>query len=512
MRMEDETVIKETPEVGLSRLAISGVAWQVVANLIRFGGQFIIGIALARLLPPEDFGIVGIATIATGFAATMATLGLGAAVIQRKEVTERHLRVCQTASLGMSFLVMLALQFSAGAVGDFFNDERVTPVLQVLALTFLLSGFSVTAKAVLTRRMEFRTIIKIEMLSSIAGFGGVSISMAAAGCGYWSLVGGTLVQMCLSAIMSYSVVRNSLRPLVAAREIKDLLGFGAGISAEKIINYWALQGDYFVVGRLMNTVSLGYYTRAYMLMQLPQKFIGMALSRALFPAASAVQSDAVRFRRAYTTSLRISLLMSVPMTAGIVVLAPEIINTLYGKAWRPAIVILQVLATFGVFRMSYNNVTAFIHASGRTAILVGTQLVYAVLVVGGCWVAIPHAGLIGAAWAVGAAILAMWIMVLIQANIQFNVVWRDFLLLLFRSTLPGVLLGVALFVGVFALRQTDWSDLAVLVLSGFAYVTFSSYVVIRQLESLKHPEISRMVAQVRRHVGGYINHVSDRMS
>ena len=143
--MEDETVIKETPEVGLSRLAISGVAWQVVANLIRFGGQFIIGIALARLLPPEDFGIVGIATIATGFAATMATLGLGPAVIQRKEVTERHLRVCQTASLGMSFLVMLALQFSAGAVGDFFNDERVTPVLQVLALTFLLSGFSVTA-------------------------------------------------------------------------------------------------------------------------------------------------------------------------------------------------------------------------------------------------------------------------------------------------------------------------------------------------------------------------------
>jgi lipopolysaccharide exporter len=480
----------------LAQQTASGLGWQVSASGIRFLGRFGIGIALARLLPPEDFGIVGIALIATGFASTLADLGLGPALIQAKAITERHIRVSLTLSVLMAFLMAAALYGSARLIADFFDDARVGPVLRLLSLTFLLSGFSVTAAALLVRRLAFKTTVKIELLSSIAGYGGVAIPLAAAGFGYWSLVWGTIAQTALSVPMTYVAGRHSLRPLISRAEIRDLLRFSSGMSLSSTMNFFARQGDYFVVGRLMSAASLGIYSRAFMLMELPHVFLGTALSRVLFPAASRVQSDPERFRRAYLTTFSLSVAVSLPVSLGIAILAPEIILTLYGEAWAAAIPLVQILSLFGMFRMSYNTAGAFVRAKGHAYRILLCQVIYGTLVVGGSWWAATTYGLQGVAWAVGGAIASLWVLIVVFANHAAAVPITQFVRTVAVASGPGLVTGAALVALVTALRAMSVPQFVLLVLCGCALAIVLLRNLIYQARNVDHPVINQTLSRL----------------
>jgi PST family polysaccharide transporter len=471
----------------LAQQALSGLNWQLLANVIRFGAQWGISVVLARLLPPEDFGIVALAYIATGFASLLTNLGLGPALIQREDVTERHIRVCHTITVIMAVLTSAIIFAASGAIANFVRDARVESVLQILSITFLLSGFSVTAGALLSRQLAFHITVKIELVASIIGYGGVAVGMAALGYGYWSLVGGTLAQAFLSSVLTVFAARHSLSPLLGRREVRDLLGFSSGVTVVRVINYFALQGDYFVIGRMMSAASVGFYSRAYALMQLPQTFLGMALTRVLFPAAARVQADGDRFRRAYLSTFSLSVAISLPISLGMVVLAPELVLTLYGDSWTQTVPLLQILGLFGVFRMGYNNVTAFIHARGRTLGLAASQVAYALLVVGGSWWAISHWGLEGAAWAVGGAVFTMWVLVVRMANRVAGVPTRQLLRVCGKAALLPAILGVGLHGLAIALRALTDSPILVLLGAGGVYGIAATAALWRHVRGLGHP-------------------------
>ena len=479
----------------LAQQTASGLGWQVSASAIRFLGRFGVGVALARLLPPEDFGIVGIALIATGFASTLADLGLGPALIQAKAITERHIRVSLTLSVLMAFLMAAALYGSARLIADFFDDARVGPVLRLLSLTFLLSGFSVTAAALLVRRLAFKTTVKIELLSSIAGYGGVAIPLAAAGFGYWSLVWGTIAQTALSVPMTYVAGRHSLRPLISRAEIRDLLRFSSGMSLSSTMNFFARQGDYFVVGRLMSAASLGIYSRAFMLMELPHLFLGTALSRVLFPAASRVQSEPERFRRAYLTTFSLSVALSLPVSLAVAILAPEIILTLYGEAWAGAVPLVQILSMFGMFRMTYNTAGAFVRAKGHAYRILLCQLIYGALVVGGSWWAASGYGLEGVAWAVGGAIASLWVLIVAFANHAAAVPAPQFVRAIIHASAPGFLIAAVLILFVTGLRVLSLPQTVVLVLGGVMFSILMLRSLTVQARSFDHPAINQLMSR-----------------
>lgn len=481
----------------LSRQTVSGLSWQMLSGVVRFVAQFGIGIALARLLPPEDFGIIGIAYIATGFASILTDLGLGPAIIQRKELTERHVRVCHTLSVMVAVAIGVVLYGSAGLVADFFKDARVEPVLQVLALTFPFSGFGITAAALLTRQMAFSTLVKIELITSIVGYGAVAVTMAALGYGYWSLVGGTIVQTVLATVLKYAATRHDLRPFAARDEFRDLFGFSAGMSLTSTANYFARQGDYFVVGRLMNATSLGLYSRAYSLMTLPLSFFGNALSSVLFPAASKVQDDPERFRRAFLTAFALSVAVSLPVSLAVVILAPEIILVLYGDKWVATIPLLQILAMFGVFRMSYNTAASFIKAKGQPYRMLASQLVYALLVIGGSWWAGQVAGLMGVAWAVGLAILSQWILVVVFSIIATVTKPYELARTMVYAAVPGVGTSAVMLLTVSGLRAASASPFVVFFAGFGVFAVISTLSLASYARRLDHPAVNEMLRKTQ---------------
>lgn len=473
------------------------MSWQVLGSIVKFLARFGIGIALARLLPPEDFGIVGIAMIATGFASTLADLGLGPALIQRNDIGPRHIRVSQTISTAASLLIAVALYASAGSIADFFGDARVGPVLKVLAITFVFSGSSITAGALLARRLAFDIVVRVEIIASIVGYGAVAVTLALAGFGYWSLVWGTISQAAISAVLTYSAERNSLRPLIAKREIAELFGFSAGMSLSSTVNYFARQGDYFVVGRLMNAASLGLYTRAFTLMELPHRLLGSALSRVLFPAASRAQDDPERFRRAFLMAFSLSVALSLPVSLTVAILAPEIILVLYGERWAASIPLLQILALFGAFRMSYNTAGAFVRARGQALRILLVNVCFGVLVLAGTWWAGSKAGLEGVAWGMGVAIVGCWALMVVLAKEAASASYTNMARHFALGAAPGLGVGIAVLFFASAMRGVEISNVVVLLSSGTLATMLTLWNLIRYTRRLQHPGLIRAVGQAR---------------
>lgn len=236
--------------------------WRFTGAAVGAVSQLTVGVILARLLTPADFGLMALAFVVLGLARPLGDLGVGNAVIQRAALTDRHIRTAFTFSTLVGLAIAAAIAMAAPLGAAAMRNPGVTPVLRGLAPGFALGGIAVVAGALLRRRIDFKRPALIESASYVIGYGGVSIGLALLGYGVWSLVWGSLCQSLLSCVSLLIASRHSLRPLLARRELADLLHFGMGAWVSGLVNYVALNVDNVVVARWLGATSLGLYGRA----------------------------------------------------------------------------------------------------------------------------------------------------------------------------------------------------------------------------------------------------------
>jgi PST family polysaccharide transporter len=278
----------------------------------------------------------------------------------------------------------------------------------VLAVGFAIQGAAVVSAALLVRRLDFRRQFYIDTVSYVVGYGGVAIALALLGHGVWSLVWGSLAQTALSAGAKLSSVRHRMRPMLGAPELRDLLHFGLGSSAIAIVNYVALNGDNFVVGRWSGAASLGLYTRAYTLMNLPYTYASSVVSSVLFPAFAEAQGEPARVRRAYLALTRLTAMIAASAMVTMGIVAPHLVRSVYGPRWVSAVLPLQILCLAGYFRALYHLGGIVAQSLGRIYGELWRQIVYAGLVIAGAFLGLRY-GLPGVAAGVGLAILYMFV-------------------------------------------------------------------------------------------------------
>lgn len=410
--------------------------------------QFGVGVLLARILPPQDFGVVALAYVVIGFAAVLSELGLAPAVVQRRDLTERHLRVSFTTAVAAGIAMAVALYVLAPLIGVLTRTPELPRLLRALALLFVAGGLGATSRGLLQRALDFRRLFLLEVASYSVGYAFVAVILALQGFGAWSLVVGALAQNFLASVLALHLARHSRRPLFATRELRDLLGFGAGMSLLQLVNYTARSGDNFVVGRWLGPLSLGLYSRAYSLMALPLNYGGTVISSVLFPAFSEINSDRERMKRAYLMSVQLTALLAAPVMAGMIVAAPHMVMGLYGPRWTGAVLPLQILCAAGLFRTVYHLAGSVAQASGQVYAELRRQVGYMVIVIGGSLIG-TRWGLAGVAVGVGVGISFMY---LAMAQLSLRIIggsWRAFV----AAQLPGVLLAGIVAAVTFAMRS-----------------------------------------------------------
>jgi PST family polysaccharide transporter len=389
----------------LTGRAISGVLWTAWGK----GGHTVLNlltlVVLARLLSPREFGTVSAALVLIEFSSIFSRLGLGPAVVQRRELEPRHLKVAFTGSLILGLAVGLLIWLLAGQVAGFFRNAQVADVLRALAWVFPLKGVSAVAEALLLRDLRFRWLANLEIATFAFGQLCVAIPLAYLGFGVWSLVAGTMSQT-LVRCGFLLLVRRPPGLGLERQALGEMLHFGAGFTIARLANLLALQGDNLVVGRWLGPAALGLYGRAYGLMSAPASALGKVLDDVLFPTLARVQDDPARLGLAYRRGVALIALMALPASVGMVILAPELVRVALGERWVAATVPFQVLAAGTLFRTSYKMSDSLARSTGVVYARARRQILYAAMVIGGA--------LVGQGW--GITGVAVGVLVALVAN------------------------------------------------------------------------------------------------
>jgi O-antigen/teichoic acid export membrane protein len=397
-----------TDTSNLSVRAASATQWRFAGSAVSALSQLGIGVLLAHLLTPADFGLSALAYVVLGLARPLCDLGVGSAVIQRTELTDRHVRVAFTLSVLFGIAIASTIALTAPLAARVMRDPEVAGVMRTLAIGFAIGGTAVVAGALQKRNLDFEQQFAIDVSSYIVGYGGVTVVLALTGHGVWSLVWGGLAQTLLASCAQLAVVRHSVLPLLARREMRDLMKFGFGSAMNACVNYVALNADNFIVGRSIGVAGLGLYSRAYNLMNLPAAYGANIMSSVMFPALAQVQQDAGRVRRAFLLLTRLTAMIAAPAMCVLALVAPYLVRTVYGPKWGGVVLPLRILCAAGYFRALYHLGGVVAQSVGRVYAELQNQIVYAVLVIAGAVVGSRY-GLSGVAVGVSVAILYMFI-------------------------------------------------------------------------------------------------------
>jgi PST family polysaccharide transporter len=356
---------------------LAGMTWRFVGLYSRAFLNLFVLATLSRLLSPQDFGVMGVATIFIGLAEIFSQLGVGPALVQRPDLNPKHMRVAFTLAVLMGTVMLLMLWVAAPFIALFFRDDKIAAVLCGVSFTFLLRGFGAVPQALLRRELQFKKLMWVDLASYTLGYAVVGLTMAWSGYGVWSLVGATLSQSLVQSVMLLITERPPLKPSFARQELKDLVYFGGGVTLARLFNFAAGKGDYFVVGRALGVEPLGMYTRAYRLMNLPANYLGRVLDTVLFPVMGKIQHQLPRLTKSYLTGVAMIGLVCAPVGVLMVVMAPELVGVVLGSQWSEAVIPLQVLALGVLPRVSYKIDNSLAKAMGAVYRRSARDAVYA---------------------------------------------------------------------------------------------------------------------------------------
>ena len=467
--------MSERPSKQMTRRTLDAMAWSSAGAVAQTVMQLAVLLILARLLTPSDFGVVGAATLVLGFTQIFWQLGVGPAIIQRPELTRAHLETAFTTSIILGLVFGAAIYLVAPSLAAFFDIGRLTDVLRVTTIVYLLGGLILVAQSLLRRELRFRQIAVIQ-LSAYAAYAVVAITAAILDAGVWSLVAGLLAQAVTEAAMVLAMQPHSKRLGLHRSVLRELLSFGSGVTMAQISNYIALQGDNFVTARVLGAGPLGLYGRAYGLMTMPANLFSSAVDTVMLPAMSKVQAEPQRLASAFKRSLAVTAVIGMPLGSLTFVLAPEIVTIALGDQWSGAVPALRILGLGMFFRIAYKLGASVARAKGRVHRIAWRQTVYAVAVVGGSWVGAETLGLEGVAIAVLGALALIFVLLTQLGMWVTGVTLREMI----AVHLPGLALAVVTFAGAASsaalLREAGAP--ALVTAAGTTLVTFGVIVVL----------------------------------
>jgi O-antigen/teichoic acid export membrane protein len=402
-------------DVGVAARFDRGVAWNTTSKVSTRLAQFAVTVVLARLLAPADFGLYGMASMATMFIVMFAEFGFAHAIVQKPELTDADVATTMSLSV-LSGAALTAVCFlGAGSIAALFREPVLTRPLQAASLGILVMSFGITPRALLMRRLDFRSVAVADFAGS-AVYAATAVGLALAHVGVWSLILATLaLSVCDTVVVT---VRAKARPrfMLDRDSIRALLPFGSKVFGSNILDFLRGNMDYLVVGRALGPVALGVYTIAFKLADFPRTRLASIVGEVAFPAMSAVQAEREEVRRTYRRAVAMGSLIAFPVLLGLTMLAPEFVNAVYGPKWLGAVPVLRVLLPMGLLLCVAQPGISVLLAIGEP----GRYL----------WLTALYAGAVGVLAAIGSShgIVGVALGVLAATTLYFvgfqTIVWR----------------------------------------------------------------------------------------
>lgn len=391
----------------ISQKAKSGAAWLTLSQVLRPGWEFFVGVILARILSPKEFGIVAIGMIFFGLAAMLSSFGISSAIIQKDKLQNIHIRTAQTIATLFGVAMCIITIVASRLVSSFFKEPLAGLVLSYFSINFVTSSFGMIPTALMTKKVEFKKIAIIEILASIV-YGISALVMAKLNFGVWSLVYSPVISVTFGSVIT-CFATNYLPKLgwdkAAAGEI---IRFGGTLTTSSILNYTARNVDYLIIGKFLGATPLGLYKRAYDLAVLPKEKIVDSIGRVFFPSLCEIKDNKGWAKSAYLKTIKLISFISFPVLLGFILTAPELIKVVYGDKWSGAVKALQIMAWGGIFYCLLATSGSILLAYGKIKKYFYVQLIYAILLLLFTLFGVQF-GIEGVAFGVSLALFVFWL-------------------------------------------------------------------------------------------------------
>lgn len=335
----------------LASKTASGVKWSTASTVFNAVLQLGYGAIMARLLEPEEFGLVAMMHVILRFVDYFAKMGMGHAIIQKKTLSAQEIRAGFTSSFLLGFVSMVFVYFAAPYVTLFFENERLVEVIRFSSVLFLIQGLSTTAVGLLTRDLEFKVLAILNVISYVVGYLFVGIYMAYSGYGVYSLISALMVQVFVNGVLSYLYVKHSLIFIFKLKFYKELLSYGSKISVISFLDFINLSLDKILIEKFLGTAQLGYYDRASQIVYLPMYFLANSFSKVMLPSFSKLQDDIAKLGKVYKEIVVGLSAVLFPLCIYIGLFAQDIVLLLLGEGWEKSIPILRIIAVAVSLRM-----------------------------------------------------------------------------------------------------------------------------------------------------------------
>jgi len=400
---------------------VRGFAWQASTKLFVQIFSWVSTIWVARLLTPDDYGLVAMSGLVVGIFIMLATTGFAAGIVNRVNIGKAELDTVFWLSIGLGFGLYTIIFFIADAVADFYEEDELSNVIKVAGLMVLICAVKLVPSALALRALDYKIISLNEMLGAFVGIL-VTLVMAMFGYKYWSLILGTIAAEVVKTLVYYLVYRYVPSFVFKIRLVFDLLYFGVTLLFASALKYISGSIPIFLLSTFTTTTTTGYYQMAYTFGSLPSNKVGSLFSNLIFPAMSRIKNDNAMAKNTFIQMHTSLLFVTGPMFIGLALVAEPLINVILTPTWSPIILPFQVICVIAIFQMSSLFITRAIEGLGDAKVSFKYQL-YAIIICGSCmWVGVYNWDLKGmlVGWLVSSPIVYIYLLMNIAKKLEIQ--------------------------------------------------------------------------------------------
>ena len=358
----------------LKQQTISGVKWNTVG---RFSSQFIsffIGLILARMLSPSDYGVIGMLAVFFAIAQTFIDSGFGSALIRKKDCTDVDYSTAFYFNIVVGLISFIALFSCAPYIASFFNTPILKDVCRVLSINLFINSLTIVQNSILTSDINFKSLAKINVVCTLMS-GVVGVSMAYMGYGVWSLVYQQLTSAIIRAIMLWLSTKWRPQLIFSKDSFKYLFGFGSKILSSSLLHTIYANLTTIIIGKYYTPKDLGYYARGESLATFPSSNISAILQSVTYPILSKIQDDDERLINAYRKYIKITSMVIFFGMFLLAAIAKHVILTLLTEKWSESIIYLQVFCFAWMFDHLCQLNLNILYVKGRSDLVLRLEVI-----------------------------------------------------------------------------------------------------------------------------------------
>jgi len=328
--------------MSLKQKSALALGWDLGGTLANNLSGFIISIFLARLLTPEEFGLVGMAMVFITVSQVFIDVGFASALIQNQNTTKLSYSSIFWLNLSLGLLLSVLFFFLAPIAGDFYNNQEITSLVRWLSLIFVFNSCDIVQMAILRQKLDFKTLSVRKIIANLVG-GVAGVIFALLGFGIYSLVIQQLIAALLGTVLLWST--SDWRPdfRFSFAEVRKFTGYSTYVFFDRFFSAISQRLDIIVIGKVLSPATLGFYTRAVSLQNQVTTYSSSSISKVFFPVLSKLQDEHLEFSRIYFKVISLVSFISFGLTGLLYIIGQDIIILLFGKKWIPSITIFQIL-------------------------------------------------------------------------------------------------------------------------------------------------------------------------